>query len=160
MAASATVRAIGPAVSWLWAIGMMPARLTMPIPGLSPTRLHSADGHRMEPSVSVPAATAHRLAATAAPEPELDPHGLRPRAYGFRHWPPRALQPGSERVDRKFAHSERLLLPSSTAPAARRRATTVASFAGFAPTSASEPAVVAILSAVSMLSLIRIGMPW
>src|SRR6185503_9811537 len=92
-------------------------------------------------------------------EPELEPHGLRSRAYGFLHWPPRALQPDSDRDDRKFAHSDRLVLPSSTAPASRRRAATVESAAGLAPTSASEPAVVAILSAVSMLSLMRTGMP-
>jgi hypothetical protein len=35
-----------------------------------------------------------------------------------------------------------------------------ASFAGAGPTIASDPAVVIILSAVSMLSLIRTGMPW
>ncbi len=37
------------------------------------------DGLRMDPSVSVPMATAQRLAATAAAEPELDPEGLRLR---------------------------------------------------------------------------------
>jgi hypothetical protein len=38
------------------------------------------DGQTMEPSVSVPTATAHRFAATAAPDPELDPQGLRSSA--------------------------------------------------------------------------------
>ena len=33
-------------------------------------------GQVTEPSVSVPIATVQRLAATALPDPELDPHGL------------------------------------------------------------------------------------
>src|SRR5262245_38456995 len=113
----------------------MPARLTNPTVGLMPTRLHIEDGQMIDPSVSVPIATAHRLAATAAPEPALDPHGLRSSAYGLRVCPPRALHPDDERVDRMFAHSDRFVLPSSTAPAARSFATTVASRAGRAPTS-------------------------
>src|SRR5438270_2389563 len=92
-AASATVRAIGPAVSWLCAIGMMPARLTSPSVGLMPTRPLLLDGETIEPSVSVPTAAAARLAAIDAPEPELDPDGLRSSAYGFLVEPPRPLQP-------------------------------------------------------------------
>ena len=79
-----TVRAIGPAVSWLWAMGMMPARLTNPSVGLMPTMPVVCDGQMIEPSVSVPTAAAHRFAATATPEPELDPQGLRSSAYGLR----------------------------------------------------------------------------
>jgi hypothetical protein len=51
------------------------------------------DGHMIEPPVSVPMVSTARFAEAAVPDPELDPHGLRSRAYGFRHWPPRALQP-------------------------------------------------------------------
>ncbi len=47
----------------------------------------------------------------------------------------------------------------ATAPASRSLWTTVESFGGFDPTSASDPAVVIILSAVSMLSLINTGIP-
>src|SRR6516165_7954443 len=83
-AASATVRAIGPAVSWLCAMGTMPVRLTRPRVGLMPTTELVFEGETIEPSVSVPIATAQRLAATAAPEPELEPDGFRSRAYGFR----------------------------------------------------------------------------
>ncbi len=104
-AASATVRAIGPAVSWEWAIGRIPARLTSPTVGLMPTMPHADAGATTEPSVSVPTATAHRLADTATPDPLLDPLGFRSSAYGFRHWPPRPLQPLVDRVERKFAHS-------------------------------------------------------
>ena len=64
-----------------------------------------------------------------------------------------------ECVERKFAHSLRLVLPRITAPASRSRATMNASFGGVAPASASEPAVVIMRSAVAMLSLIRTGMP-
>ena len=71
---------MGPAVSWLWAMGTIPERLTSPSVGLMPTRECAADGQTMEPSVSVPTATAQQLAATAAADPELDPQGLRSRA--------------------------------------------------------------------------------
>jgi hypothetical protein len=158
-AASATVRAIGPAVSWLCAIGTIPLRLTRPRVGLMPTRPLVFDGDTIDPSVSVPIAAALRFAAIAAPEPELEPDGLRSSAYGFFVCPPRPLQPLVECVDRKFAHSLRLVLPRMTAPAARSRSTMNASFGGLAPASAREPAVVIIRSAVAMLSLINTGMP-
>ena len=58
-----------------------------------------------------------------------------------------------------LAHSLRLVFPRMTAPAARRRVTRPASAGGRAPSSASDPAVVSMRSAVPMLSLIRIGMP-
>ena len=64
-----------------------------------------------------------------------------------------------ERVDRKFAHSLRFVLPRITAPAARSRAATHESRAAMLSASASDPAVVCIRSAVSMLSLISTGMP-
>ena len=79
-AASATVRAIGPAVSWVWEIGMMPARLTRPTVGLIPTMPQFVAGQTIEPSVSVPTARGTRFAETATPEPELEPQGLRSRA--------------------------------------------------------------------------------
>src|SRR5262245_21978434 len=120
-AASATLRAIGPAVSWVCEIGITPARLTSPTVGLMPTIPQVVEGHTIEPSVSVPTATGARFALTATPDPELEPQGLRSSAYGLRHWPPRPLQPEIERVERKFAHSDRLALPRITAPASRSR---------------------------------------
>ena len=63
-------------------------------------------------------------------------------------------------MERKFAHSERVVFPRMTAPAARSFAAIVASCAGAVPTSAIDPAVVCIRSCVSMLSLSRTGMPW
>src|SRR4051794_33892620 len=94
--ASVTVRAMGPAVSWLCAIGTIPVRLTSPRVGLMPTRELLLDGETTEPSVSVPIAAAARLAAAATADPELDPDGVRSRAYGFTVCPPRALQPLDE----------------------------------------------------------------
>src|SRR5215470_13905044 len=117
IAASATVRAIGPAVSWLCAMGMIPERLTNPSVGLIPTIPFVVAGQTIEPSVSVPIATLQRLAETATPEPELEPQGLRSSAYGLCVKPPRPLQPLLERVERKFAHSLRFVLPRMTAPA-------------------------------------------
>src|SRR3954467_9024937 len=121
MAASRTVRAMGPAVawwggrgpgvSWVWEMGMIPVRLIRPMVGLMPTIPQKEAGEMMEPSVSVPTATEQRPAATAAAEPELDPEGWRSSAYGFLVWPPRPLQPLEERLPRKFAHSLRFVLP-------------------------------------------------
>src|SRR5512142_2912054 len=77
MAASVTVRHIGPAVSCECAMGTIPARLTSPSVGLIPTIPQHEAGDTIDPSVSVPTAAAHRLAATATADPELDPDGLR-----------------------------------------------------------------------------------
>src|SRR5205807_9961462 len=54
-------------------IGTIPLRLTSPSVGLMPTRPLLLDGETIEPSVSVPTPTAARLAAIAAPVPELEP---------------------------------------------------------------------------------------
>src|SRR6266487_4357140 len=117
---------------------MMPAPPIKPSVGLTPTSEHAEEGQTMEPSV---------------PVPTLDPHGLRSSAYGFWHCPPRPLQPLDDWLPRKLAHSLKLVFPRITAPAARSRSTTTASRGGAVPTSASDPAVVIIRSAVAMLSL-------
>lgn len=66
-----------PAVSWVWLIGTMPVRETSPTVGFSPTRPFIEAGQLIEPSVSVPTAAAAIPAATAAADPELDPHAVR-----------------------------------------------------------------------------------
>src|ERR1700680_306306 len=114
-------------VSWVCESGTTPPRLVSPSVGLMPTTAQWLAGQTIEPSVSVARAAAAKLAAVAAPEPELEPHGLRSRMYGLPHWPPRPLQPLDEWVDRKLAHSLRLALPSRTAPASRSSPATVAS---------------------------------
>src|SRR6266576_1943608 len=117
---------------------MMPERLTRPSVGLMPTRPDAEDGQTTDPSVSVPIPAAARFAAIADPVPELEPQALRSSTYGFFVSPPRPLQPLVECVDRKFAHSLRLVLPRITAPASRSRVTMNASFGGVAPASASD----------------------
>ena len=77
----------------------------------------------------------------------------------MRVWRPRALQPLDDRLDRKFAHSLRFVFPRITAPERRSAETSAASFAAGRPANANDPAVVCIESPVSMLSLIRTGMP-
>src|SRR5437773_10277175 len=56
-AASATVRAWTPTVSWVCEIGTTPARLVSPIVGLSPTTPLALPGQTTLPSVSVPSET-------------------------------------------------------------------------------------------------------
>src|SRR5687768_17456998 len=92
-AASFTVGVIGPAVSWLWAMGMMYLPESRPRVGFKPTTPFIAAGHTMEPSVSVPIATGARPAAAATPLPALEPQGERSRTCGFLARPPTALQP-------------------------------------------------------------------
>src|SRR4051812_39734745 len=120
---------------------MMPVRETSPTVGFSPTSPVIDAGHVTEPSVSVPIAAAARLAATATPEPLLDPQAVRSVAYGLRVSPPTALQPLDEKSERMFAHSDRLLFPRMIAPASIRPRTTGASRAGKFFVNASDPAV-------------------
>src|SRR5207253_7214570 len=76
-AASATVRPWGPTVSWVWEMGTTPARLVRPTVGLMAATPLALPGQTMLPSVSEPNDTAAKLAEAAAPEPELEPQGVR-----------------------------------------------------------------------------------
>ena len=76
----------------------------------------------MDPPVSVPVAAAHRRAATAAAEPPEDPPGTRVWSQGFFTGPYQLVS-----LDEPMANSSMLVLPRTTAPAAARRSTTVAS---------------------------------
>ena len=98
-------------------MGIIPDLLHNPTVGLSPTSPLTEEGETIEPSVSVPILMAQRLAAVAVPEPALDPDGLRSRIYGHLVCPPLLLHPLVDLVDRKLAHSLKLVLPSNTAPA-------------------------------------------
>src|SRR5690606_21981641 len=100
-------------------MGTMWVRLTRPTVGLKPTMPLMLAGQVIEPSVSVPIAAQARPAAIAAPLPEDEPQALRSRAWGLRVSPPTALHPLVERLERILAHSERLVLPSTTPPAVR-----------------------------------------
>src|ERR1051325_12116232 len=75
MAASATERPIGPAVSWSAVIGITPHRLMRPVVGRIPTSIVSCAGLTTEPEVSVPTLAAQKL--EAVPSPELEPPVLR-----------------------------------------------------------------------------------
>ena len=92
----------------------MPAVESSPTVGLSPTQPFNELGSTIEPSVSVPIASGTSPPATAAPDPDDDPPALRSRAQGFAVSPPTADHPLVERDERMFAHSERLVEPSTT----------------------------------------------
>src|SRR5258708_2091005 len=117
------------------------------------------EGHRLVVAVWQSKERMEKISDAAAPERELEPQGSRSMPYGLCVCPPRPDQPLIDSNDRKFAHSERLVLPRITAPPARRFAATVESRNAGMPTSANDPALVCILSPVSMLSLSRTGMP-
>ena len=134
-------------------------RLTSPTVGLKPTIPFTAAGQVIDPSVSVPIAAGAMPAATATPLPVEEPQPFRSSACGLRVCPPIALQPEIESLDRIFAHSERLVLPRITAPAARSRATIGASRPVTLSFSARLPAVVGSAPRVSILSFTRIGIP-
>src|SRR6476660_7582764 len=110
---------MGPAVSCVADMGMMPLRLHKPTVGLIPTSALTEAGETMDPSVSVPTHIVLRLAAAAEPDPALEPEGFLSSIYGHLDCPPRLLHPLQECEERKFAHSLRLVFPSSTTPARR-----------------------------------------
>src|SRR5204863_2681526 len=88
---SSTVRVIGDTVSIVHASGTTLWLLTRPIVGRIPTIPFTDDGRRIDPPVSVPRAPRHVRAATAAPEPPLEPAGKRSGFHGLRHVPSCAL---------------------------------------------------------------------
>ena len=87
MAASSALWAIGPTVSSVRESGVTPKRLVKPKVGFIPVSPHSADGMRIEPPVSVPSARGAKPAATAAPEPALEPPGIRSSFHGLLGMP-------------------------------------------------------------------------
>src|SRR6185295_4054283 len=103
---------------------MTPARLTRPNVGMRPTTPQYDAGPRIEPPVSEPNATGTIPAATAAPEPVDEPPVNRSRFQGLR-----AGGHGRSNDGPAWAISCVASLPSSTAPASRRRVTVVASWA-------------------------------
>src|SRR6478735_2252434 len=110
----------------------MPTRLTLPKVGLRPTIPQRLAGTRIDPPVSLPSAPAQRPPATAAPEPPLDPPGIRLVSHGLRvggHIGP-------------HANSCMRVLPSRIAPAARSRATAAESTLGNVTPGAVVPTVV------------------
>src|SRR5262245_36740181 len=135
-ALSRTVRLSDPAASIDQLSGKTPARETRPHVGRTPTTPHHAAGLRTEPPVSSPSVNAQSAAAVAIPEPDDDPPGSCSTFHGLHGWPN-----GNCRVPPR-ANSVRLSLPSSTPPAARSLATTVASAVAGAALGIREPIVV------------------
>ena len=84
MAASVTVRVIGPCVSVVGFAGIKPWRLTSSRVGRKPTSDATAAGPRMEPPVSSPMPTIPRLVAMPTAVPPEDPLGLRERSKALR----------------------------------------------------------------------------
>ena len=136
-----------------------------------PTTMLAVPGLRMDPDVSVPTATVTRFEATAMPEPELEPPGVRTGrpslkpgrgsgrgSYGSKPNPPSGLYPDGMLVEMKLANSVSVALPRMIAPAARNCSVMKASSGGIEPSSELDPPVVG-MSAVLTLSLRSTGMP-
>ncbi len=123
-AASATVRASGPCVSRNGQVGITPVRGTSPNVGFIPTMPQNCAGIRLEPPSSVPSAAKAMPHATETAEPALEPPGVRVPvgSCGLRTCPESELVPLP-----RYAKSSATVLPSTTAPAARIRATSIAS---------------------------------
>src|SRR5262249_5789276 len=120
-AASATVRAIGPACDKVGA-AVVGQNGTRPYCVLLPARPVKLHGRRIEPPPSVPIASGVIPAATEAAAPALEPPGVFAGFHGLRVMPvsgqsPTALQPNSLVV----------VLPIRIAPACRMRSTAGAS---------------------------------
>src|SRR6187455_691258 len=90
--------------------------------GLRPARPQKWAGRRTEPPPSLPIPPAEQPTAMAADSPPLEPPGVRSRFQGLLVRPMRWLS-----VSYIARNSGVLVLPRITAPAARRRATAVAS---------------------------------
>jgi hypothetical protein len=104
--------------------GTTPRTETMPRVGLAPTMPWKAAGTRPEPAVSVPSARSQIPSATATAEPELEPPATRVGSRASRTAPYGLRVP-----TRPVANWSRLVLPRTSAPAARSRATAGASAA-------------------------------
>src|SRR5262245_10891539 len=129
VARSRTQRAIGPGWSSDGAKGMAPSQLTSPKLGFKPATPQYDAGRVIEPPVCEPSAPRHMPHARAAAEPLLDPPGVRSRFHGLR------VGGGS-----KLAYCVVTVLPTNTAPAARRRRTTVASWRAMLLAQSRDPA--------------------
>src|SRR5271169_281991 len=98
-----------------------------------PTTPQRAAGWRIDPPVSEPSASGAKPAATAAADPPLDPPGTRLASWGLCVGPEHEFS-----VELPMANSSMFVLPSTTAPAPRRRSTTVASYGGRHPAKMRE----------------------
>ena len=135
MAVSITERVSAPKVIQWLPSRSCGARGTRPLWGLSPNRPVHAAGMRIEPAPSTPSAAGTMPAATAAAEPPLDPPGVRSTSHGLRVTPQ-----VTDSVNGHRPSSGIVVLPTTTAPAARSRRTTSASLGGAGRERARSPA--------------------
>ena len=103
--------------------------------------------------MSVPIASGTARDATAAADPPDEPPGTREASHGFRAGPYAEFS-----FDEPIPNSSQFVFPTTTAPAATRRATHVASSGETKPARILEPAVDAS-PATLMLSLTASGTP-
>ncbi len=89
-----------------------------PLVGFSPANPQNAAGMRTEPPPSVPVASGARPIINAAPLPPEEPPGDQSGAHGLRVSPKSRFDANPSK-----ANSGRFVLPTTIAPAARRRAT-------------------------------------
>src|SRR5262249_35824411 len=105
-------------------VGMTPVRGTSPNVGFIPTTPVHTAGILLEPPSSVPSAANAMPDATATADPALEPPGVRVPvgSNGLRTCPVWLLVPTP-----LYAKSSAAVLPSTIAPAARSRVTSIAS---------------------------------
>ena len=136
---SATVRVITPrVVTSGQSTGCGPPSGTRPSDGLKPGRPQAEAGIRIDPPPSEAVASGTMPEATATAAPPDEPPATRSTSYGLRVDPKTRLD-----VSAEVANSGALVLPTTTHPAARRRATSTESrVAGAASANSREPWVV------------------
>src|SRR5215217_5676130 len=105
--------------------------------GLMPNAPTKHAGMRTEPPPSEPVASGTMPAAIAAPDPPLEPPGVRSRFHGFRVTPKTRFF-----VSPVKPNSGVFVLPTTIAPAAFNRATCVESQGGRKSRNGNEPNVV------------------
>src|SRR6185437_1147837 len=110
---------MGPSLSWLHERAMAPVRGTCPNVGRNPVTPQRGLGDEIEPSVSEPIANPTHPAAVAEAGPAEEPLEPWSGFHGLRVTPPYQWSPSASAPSVSFA--------TSTAPAASRRLTTVAS---------------------------------
>jgi hypothetical protein len=118
-AASSTERVIGPILSIDHTSAIAPVRETRPKVGRRPVTPFVDDGDEREPRVSVPMANPTQPAAVAEPGPADEPLEPASSFHGLFVRPPNHTSPCASSPSVSFA--------MSTAPAASRRWTIVAS---------------------------------
>src|SRR3989441_70537 len=109
---------------------------------------------RIEPPPSVPSASGPQPLATPTAAPPLEPPGVSAGFHGLRVTPKSGFS-----VTALRPNSDVLVFPRTSAPAARRRATAIASSSGTWSAKSREPPVV-VSPRVKRTSLIETGTPW